>query len=112
MAKLSTHVLDIASGDPARGVRIDLHEVRGAERRRLATVVTNADGRIDQLPVEPGIYELTFYAGDYFRAQGRPLPAIPFLDHIVVRFGIDDATRKYHVPLLLGPYGYSTYRGS
>jgi 5-hydroxyisourate hydrolase len=114
MATLSTHVLDIGSGEPARGMRIELHAVNGDDRRHLTTIVTNADGRSDEprFPIEPGVYQLTFHAGDYFRAHGQRLSATPFLDQIVVRFGVDDATRHYHVPLLLGPYGYSTYRGS
>jgi 5-hydroxyisourate hydrolase len=114
MATLSTHVLDIGSGEPARGMRIELHAVDGDNLRHLTTIVTNADGRSGEpcVPIEPGVYQLTFHAGDYFRAHGQRLDAIPFLDRIVVRFGVDDATRHYHVPLLLGPYGYSTYRGS
>jgi 5-hydroxyisourate hydrolase len=114
MATLSTHVLDICTGEPARGIRIELHAVQGADRRHLTTIVTNADGRSGEprFPIEPGVYELTFHAGDYLRTRGQRLDAIPFLDQIVVRFGVDDATRHYHVPLLLGPYGYSTYRGS
>jgi 5-hydroxyisourate hydrolase len=114
MARLSTHVLDISSGQPAAGMRIDLHAVDGGERRRLATIITNQDGRVEEsrFSVEPGVHELTFHAGDYFRAQGRQLDATPFLDQIVVRFSIGDTSRNYHVPLLLSPYGYSTYRGS
>ena len=83
-------------------------------RRHLTTFVTDADGRNGnpRSPIEPGVYQLTFHAGDYFRSQGQRLDATPFLDQIVVRFGVGDATRHYHVPLLLGPYGYSTYRGS
>jgi 5-hydroxyisourate hydrolase len=114
MATFSTHVLDISNGEPARGMLIELHAVDGNDRRHLTTIVTNGDGRSDdpRFAVEPGVYELIFHAGDYFRAQGQRLVATPFLDQIVVRFGVDDATRNYHVPLLLGPYGYSTYRGS
>ncbi len=112
MAKLSTHVLDISSGDPARGVQIELHAVRGSERQHMITIATNADGRIDSIPIEPGVYEFIFHAGDYFRSQGKRVGPTPFLDQIVVRFGVGDASRNYHVPLLLGPFGYSTYRGS
>jgi 5-hydroxyisourate hydrolase len=114
MARLSTHVLDIASGEPAAGMRVDLHASRGGEREHLTTAITNADGRVGELlaPIASGVYELTFHAGDYFRSQGGLLDATPFLDQIVVRFGIGDESRNYHVPLLLGPYGYSTYRGS
>jgi len=117
MARLSTHVLDISSGEPAGGMRIDLHALRGGERRHLATAVTNADGRCDEpllsgRTMESGVYELTFHAAGYFRARGKQMEATPFLDEVVVRFGIDDSSRNYHVPLVLGPYGYSTYRGS
>ena len=113
MARLSTHVLDISAGRPAQGVVIDLH----FGDRHLKTAVTNADGRTDppllsgeRLPT--GIYQLTFHAADYFRSAGIPLSEPPFLDEIVVRFGVADAAGNYHVPLLLGPYSYSTYRGS
>jgi 5-hydroxyisourate hydrolase len=116
MASLSTHVLDTAAGKPAAGVVIELHAVEHGTRRLLKKAVTNVDGR----PVEPlyneglgaGMYELTFQAGGYFRSAGLKLPDPPFLDEIVIRFGIGDPAGHYHVPLLLSPYGYSTYRGS
>lgn len=116
MASLSTHVLDNAGGKPAEGIVIELHAIRSGQRHHLITTTTNADGR----PREPlssnelgsGIYELTFHAGGYFRAAGLKLPDPPFLDEIVIRFGIGDPAGHYHVPLLLSPYGYSTYRGS
>ena len=111
MASLSTHVLDTASGRPAASVAVDL-DVCGAERRRLETLVTGADGRATGPELDSGIYELTFHAGDYFRAVGLALPDPPFLDRVVVRFGVAAGERHYHVPLLLSPYGYSTYRGS
>ena len=117
MARISTHVLDIARGVPARGVVIDLHSVNGPSRMHLKTVTTNADGRADEpllsAPViETGVYELTFHAGDYFRSAGVVITAPPFLDEVVIRFGVADGAADYHVPLLLSPYGYSTYRGS
>ena len=117
MAQLSTHVLDISRGRPAEGVRIDLYKREGESRQHLTASTTNADGRTDTpmlsgdtLPT--GEFELVFQAGTYFRAQGVTLPDPPFLDEVVIRFGIADSAGKYHVPLLLAPYGYSTYRGS
>lgn len=116
MARISTHVIDTSRGQPARNVVIDLHVCDG-ERRLLKTTVTNADGRPDEPllsgdELQTGIYELTFHAGDYFRASGVALADPPFLDDIVVRFGVSDPAGSYHVPLLLSPYGYSTYQGS
>jgi 5-hydroxyisourate hydrolase len=117
MARLSTHVLDTARGAPAAGVRIDVHVIRDGGRHRIASATTNADGRTDAPLVagerlEPGIYELTFHAGAYFTRAGVPLTDPPFLDEVVIRVGIADPAGTYHVPLLLAPYGYSTYRGS
>jgi len=116
MASLSTHVLDTARGRPAAGIVVELHIVRNGKRQLLKTIVTNDQGR----PQEPlstdaldvGTYELTFHAGDYFRAAAMQVADPPFLDEVVVRFGIADPGGHYHVPLLLSPYGYSTYRGS
>ncbi len=113
MAKLSTHVLDISCGKPAVGVTIDLY----FREKRLNSVVTNMDGRPDQPllsadRIETGVYELAFHAGDYFRAARVELADPPFLDVVVIRFGVADPAGNYHVPLLLSPYGYSTYRGS
>ena len=117
MARLSTHVLDTARGVPAQGVTIELHRVDTGERQHLKTVVTNADGKTDAPllageRLEIGVYELTFHAADYLRSSGAALADPPFLDLVVVRFGIADAAGAYHVPLLLSPFGYSTYRGS
>lgn len=117
MGRLSTHVLDTAAGKPAAGLTIVLHRCSDGERNRLKKLVTNADGRTDEpllsgAQLEAGVYELVFSAGDYFRAQGVPLSDPPFLDQVVIRFGIADPQGSYHVPLLLAPYGYSTYRGS
>jgi 5-hydroxyisourate hydrolase len=117
VARLSTHVLDTSRGTPAQGLVIDLHAVRNGERRHVKTVITNQDGRTDEPllsgeSTETGVYELTFHAGNYFRRSGVELTDPPFLDEVVVRFGLADPARTYHVPLLLAPYSYSTYRGS
>jgi 5-hydroxyisourate hydrolase len=117
MARLSTHVLDIARGAPAAGLAIELHRVVDGRRELVTSSVTNSDGRtssplIGDGAVEPGVYELTFRAADYFRASGVPLPDPPFFDEIVVRVGLAEPSASYHVPLLLSPYGYSTYRGT
>jgi 5-hydroxyisourate hydrolase len=117
MARLSTHVLDTSRGVPAAGVPVELHLVADGQRRLLATSVTNADGRTEPplLSVERlevGIYELTFRTREYLSRSGAALTDPPFLDEIVVRVGIAEPTGRYHVPLLLSPYGYSVYRGS
>ncbi|MBY0508004.1 MAG: hydroxyisourate hydrolase [Bryobacteraceae bacterium] len=112
MGRLSTHVLDTALGRPASGLVLHLHRLSDS-REHLKTATTNQDGRTDEpllLEAVPGTYELTFLAGDYLRAKGYELAEPAFLDEVVIRFGI--ATGNYHVPLLLSPYGYSTYRGS
>jgi 5-hydroxyisourate hydrolase len=115
MGRLTTHVLDTAKGRPAAGLAIDLYRVGGGEKR-LVSATTNQDGRVDRPLLEgddlvPGVYELRFHAGDYLRAVAT-LPEPAFLDIIPIRFGIASADEHYHVPLLLSPYGYSTYRGS
>jgi 5-hydroxyisourate hydrolase len=117
MGRLSTHVLDTARGKPAAGLAIRLYSCRGAERLLVKSVVTNRDGRTDAPLLEGndvivGLYELVFNAGDYHRAQGEKLETPPFLEKVVVQFGIADAAANYHVPLLLSPFGYTTYRGS
>ncbi|HET8943026.1 MAG TPA: hydroxyisourate hydrolase [Rudaea sp.] len=117
MGQLTTHVLDTHGGKPAAGLAIDLFAIDGDVRVPIKSVTTNADGRIagplltdDAFAV--GAFELDFHAGDYFRAQGVPLPEPAFLDRITIRFGISDASAHYHVPLLMTPWSYSTYRGS
>jgi 5-hydroxyisourate hydrolase len=118
MAHLTTHVLDTSRGTPASGVPVELHVVEsGGGRRLIAAAVTDRDGRtpaplLSGECVDPGVYELTFKAAAYFEQAGTPLANPPFLGDIIVRFGIADARGHYHVPLLLSPYGYSTYRGS
>ncbi|MEP1765974.1 MAG: hydroxyisourate hydrolase [Sulfitobacter sp.] len=113
---LTTHVLDTARGCPAEGLKIELFLITAQTRRLLNTLTTNADGRTDQqiLPKDAfqlGTYELVFHAGAYLDATGAPAETPRFLDVIPLRFGMSEATH-YHVPLLLSPYGYSTYRGS
>ena len=116
MGRLTTHVLDTAAGRPAAGVAIELFRL-DPDRQRLASLATNADGRCDRPLLEgaalaAGQYELLFRIGDYFAAQGHALPRPRFLDEVVIRFGIAAPDQHYHVPLLISPYGYSTYRGS
>ena len=116
-AKLSTHVLDTANGCPAQGMQIELWLLAGQERRLLKTVRSNADGRTDQplLAAEAmraGEYELIFHVGDYFAGKMPSDSKVRFLDRVPVRFGVADATASYHVPLLVSPWAYSTYRGS
>lgn len=118
MTGLTTHVLDTARGVPAQGLKIELYRLSGDARDKVKTVSTNADGRVDGGPMlvgdafREGEYELIFHAGDYLRMTGHSLPEPAFLDVIPIRFGIADTTAHYHVPLLLSPFGYSTYRGS
>jgi 5-hydroxyisourate hydrolase len=117
MGKLTTHVLDTARGKPAAGVAIWLYRINGDARDMLAQVVTNADGRTDGPMLQgddltSGQYELLFHAGDYLRATGQAAGDVLFLDQIPIRFGIPDAGAHYHVPLLISPFAYSTYRGS
>jgi 5-hydroxyisourate hydrolase len=113
---LTTHVLDTARGCPAEGLKIALYRVSGNSHRKIAEMVTNADGRTDT-PILPeaafsaGTYELVFFAGDYLRRQGLDALEPLFLDEVPIRFGMAEDDH-YHVPLLLSPYGYSTYRGS
>ena len=117
MGYLTTHVLDTAHGAPGAGLRIDVYRLDSGNRQHLMTLTTNDDGRADGPVLEGGEftvgrYELVFHAGDYFRARGLSLPEPAFLDDVVVRFGIASPDEHYHVPLLLSPYSYSTYRGS
>ncbi len=114
--RLTTHVLDTATGKPAAGLSISLFRLDGDTRTHVKTVSTNADGRCDApLLAGPefraGEYELVFVAGDYLRRLGVSLPKPAFLDTVPIRFGMAEAAH-YHVPLLVSPYGYSTYRGS
>ena len=114
MGRLTTHVLDTARGQPAAGLSITLMRADGTV---LRSVTTNEDGRCDEPLLEGesmqcGVYDLVFEAGAYLDAAGGGLPDPKFLDQVIVRFGISDSQAHYHVPLLLSPFGYSTYRGS
>jgi 5-hydroxyisourate hydrolase len=114
MGRLTTHVLDTAHGKPGAGMRIDLFQGDG---RLLKSVETNSDGRCDAPLLEGtafrrGVYQLVFHAGPYFAALDAELPDPPFVDQVVLRFGIAEPDQHYHVPLLVSPWSYSTYRGS
>lgn len=116
MGRLTTHVLDTAKGKPGSGIAVIVYRLDGG-RREVARTVTNHDGRCDQpllegAALEAGKYEIIFAAGDYFRAQGLDLPEPLFLDEVALRFGIANTEQHYHVPLLVSPWSYSTYRGS
>ena len=121
MGRLTTHILDTMSGKPAAGVTIELFHMGGdsdgAGRDLLAKAITNANGRCEKPLLEGdvfrvGVYELVFHVGEYFAKAGVAVSEPPFLDAVPVRFSIADADSHYHVPLLVSPYGYSTYRGS
>lgn len=116
MGQLTTHVLDTANGRPAGGMTVHLNRVDG-KRQRIKTVVLNADGRADA-PLLSGVdftigrYELTFEVASYFKARGAALDDPPFLEDVTLRFAIAKPAQHYHVPLLVSPWSYSTYRGS
>ena len=120
--RLTTHALDLAAGRPAAGMRVDLYRwaqpLDGIERReRLGSFELDADGRspgplLEGEAFAAGVYELVFHVAAYHRSAGARLVDPPFLDEVPVRFGVADAREHHHVPLLLSPYGYSTYRGS
>ena len=114
MPRLTVHVLDTAAGKPAAGLRVVLRRANAAAV--LADATTDADGRLDKALLEsdafkPDTYEISFHVGDYFRQCGAALADPAFLDVVPVRFSVAEA-RDYHIPLLVAPYGYSTYRGS
>ncbi|MBY4678401.1 hydroxyisourate hydrolase [Marinobacterium arenosum] len=116
MGYLTTHVLDSAHGLPGKGIQVKLFQV-GTQRELLKVVQTNADGRVDEPLLQgeafkAGVYELEFDVAAYYRAMGLELPEPAFLGDVVLRFGIADEAEHYHVPLLISPYSYSTYRGS
>ena len=116
MTKLTTHVLDVYSGKPGKGIKVDLFFISGEKKEKINTLILNNDGRTDKPLAEKekfknGKYELIFHIGDYFNKiiENKDLP---FLDDVVVRFGISKNQESYHVPLLVSPWSYSTYRGS
>lgn len=116
MGRLTTHVLDTATGKPGAGIAVTVFRLDG-ERREVARTVTNHDGRCDQpllegAALQAGRYEIVFAAGDYFRARGETLAEPLFVDEVVLRFGVSAPDQHYHVPLLVSPWSYSTYRGS
>ncbi|MBK5002326.1 hydroxyisourate hydrolase [Pseudomonas sp. S31] len=117
MGRLTTHVLDAAHGCPGSAIKVELYRVDGQRLELVNTAVTNSDGRVDAPLLQgddyrTGVYQLQFSAGAYYRARGVQLPDTAFLDVVVLRFGIDEKQEHYHVPLLISPYSYSTYRGS
>ena len=116
MTKLTTHVLDIYSGKPGAGIKVELYYLNNNNKEKKNTVTLNQDGRADKPLLEgqdflKGKYELVFFVGDYFKSVSKS-DQLPFLDDVVIRFGISNPTQHYHVPLLVSPWSYSTYRGS
>jgi 5-hydroxyisourate hydrolase len=117
MGHLSTHVLDTAHGCPAAGMKVTLQRLDGERSTTIKSLVLNADGRadgalLDAAAMAVGRYRLLFEVAPYFRARGVALPEPPFIDTVALDFGIADAAGHYHVPLLVSPWSYSTYRGS
>ena len=118
MGHLSTHVLDTMHGCPAAGMKLRLQRLQGDRTETLQDLTLNADGRneggalLDVNTMAPGRYRLLFEVAPYFRSRGVALPEPPFLDTVSIDFGIADAAGHYHVPLLVSPWSYSTYRGS
>ena len=115
MSKLTTHCLDTFSGKPAKGVKVDVYSVSN-KREKLNSTILNTNGRSDKPLLEgtnfkEGKYELVIFIGDYFK-NVTDLPKIPFLNEVVIRFGVSNPNEHYHVPLLVSPWSYSTYRGS
>ena len=116
MTKLTTHVLDVYSGKPGKGIKVEVYNIKDGKREKLNSLILNNDGRTDKPLIEgsafqEGQYEIVFFVGDYFK-KITETPNIPFLDEVVIRFGISNSKEHYHVPLLVSPWSYSTYRGS
>ncbi|MFY8143237.1 MAG: hydroxyisourate hydrolase [Caulobacter sp.] len=115
MSGLTTHILDQASGKPAADVAVRVSRREGGEAHRIADFRTDADGRARLIAGEElglGGYRLEFAIGDYFKGEGLPVSDPPFLDIVVIDFSVSNLEQHWHVPLLVSPYGYSTYRGS
>jgi hydroxyisourate hydrolase len=115
--RLTTHVLDTMHGCPGAGLAVELFSLKAGDSTLLKAVRTNADGRVDApllagAELRAGRYELVFHVADYFRGLGVALPEVPFLDAVSIRFGIAEPGQHYHVPLLISPWSYATYRGS
>ena len=115
MTKLTTHCLDTFSGKPAKGIKVDVYSI-SEKREKINSITLNNNGRSDKPLIEgsnfkEGQYELVFFIGDYFK-KIADLPKTPFLNEVVIRFGISNSDEHYHVPLLVSPWSYSTYRGS
>ena len=115
MTKLTTHCLDTFSGKPAKGVKVEIYSI-SSKKGKLNSIILNSDGRSDKPLLEgadfkEGQYELVFFIGEYFKNL-TTLPKIPFLNEVIIRFGISESNEHYHVPLLVSPWSYSTYRGS
>lgn len=116
MGRLTTHVIDTAAGRPGAGMKVTLHRVLAGQHRPVTETVTGADGRsqgplLEGPALESGRYRLVFAAGAYFRARGVSLADPPFVDEVVIDFGVADPDAHYHVPLLVSPWSYATYRG-
>ena len=116
MTKLTTHVLDVYSGMPGKGIKVDLFFIKDEKKEKINSLILNEDGRSAEPLAEKdnfknGQYELIFYIGDYFKNISATKD-VPFLDDVVIRFGISNPSEHYHVPLLVSPWSYSTYRGS
>ena len=116
MTKLTTHVLDVYSGKPGKGIKVELFFINDETKEKISSVILNNDGRSDNPLVEKdefknGKYELVFYIGDYFKKITNQ-NGLQFLEDVIVRFGISNNKENYHVPLLVSPWSYSTYRGS
>ena len=116
MTTLTPHVLDVYSGKPGKDILVELFYLNNSERKKITSIKLNGDGRSDSPLAEgdifvKGKYELVFHIGDYFKNTSSASD-VPFLDDVVIRFGISNPSQHYHVPLLVSPWSYSTYRGS